>query len=190
VVLGVPHHFELALTTSPYYRSTYVFVSRRDRGLVIRSFDDPLLHQVKIGVQLIGDDYANTPPTHALASRKIIDNVVGYTVYGDYAQENPPARIITAVATGEVDVAIVWGPLASYFARRPSTPLEIRAVSPPSDLPFLPFVYDISLGVRRGDESLRTELEMVLERRRPEIESILDIYGVPRLSVASASSAP
>jgi quinoprotein dehydrogenase-associated probable ABC transporter substrate-binding protein len=190
VVLGVPHNFELALTTSPYYRSTYVFVYRKHRGLTIRSFDDPLLHQVKVGVQLIGDDYANTPPAHALAGRNIIDNVVGYTVYGDYSQENPPARIIAAVATGEVDVAIVWGPLAGYFAMRHAAPLEVVPVSPPSDLPFLPFVYDISMGVRRGDEVLRKELEGVLERRRPEIESILDTYGVPKVAAAKPGPAP
>jgi quinoprotein dehydrogenase-associated probable ABC transporter substrate-binding protein len=190
MVLGVPHDFELALTTSPYYRSTYMFVSRQDRGLTIRSFDDPLLHRVKVGVQLIGDDYANTPPAHALASRKIIDNVVGYTVYGDYSQENPPARIITAVAAGDVDVAIVWGPLAGYFARRQSTPLELRPVPPPTDLPLLPFVYDISMGVRRGDEALRVELDAVLERTRPEIDGILDAFGVPRLAAVKPGPAP
>ena len=53
---------------------------------------------MQIGVQLIGDDYANTPPAHALAERGIVANVVGYTVYGDYAQPNPPARIVDAVA--------------------------------------------------------------------------------------------
>jgi quinoprotein dehydrogenase-associated probable ABC transporter substrate-binding protein len=190
VVLGVPRNFELALTTSPYYRSTYVFVYRKDRGLTIRSFDDPLLHQVKIGVQLIGDDYANTPPAHALASRQVIDNVVGYTVYGDYAQENPPARIITAVAAGDIDVAIVWGPLAGYFARRQAAPLEVIPVSPPEDLSFLPFVYDISMGVRKGDEALREELEAVLERRRPEIDNILGAYGVPRVGAATPAPAP
>src|SRR5919108_4366575 len=138
VVLGVPHDFELTLTTRPYYRSTYVFVYRRDKGLTIRSLDDPLLRQVKVGVQLIGDDYANTPPAHALAQRQIINNVVGYTVYGDYAQDNPAARIIAAVAAGEVDVAIVWGPLAGYFATRQAVPLEVIPVSPPLDPPALP----------------------------------------------------
>ena len=89
MVLGVPNDFELALTTSPYYRSTYVFVSRQDRELAIRSFDDPRLHQLKVGVHLIGDDCTNTPPAHALASRKIIDDVVGYIVYGDYSRYSP-----------------------------------------------------------------------------------------------------
>jgi mxaJ protein len=141
-------------------------------------------------VQLIGDDYSNTPPAHALASRNIIDNVVGYTVYGDYAQENPPARIIEAVAASEIGVAIVWGPLAGYFATRQPTPLAVVPVLPPSDLPFLPFAYDLSLGVRKGDEDLRDELEAVLARRRPEIENILDAYGVPRVTETKPKPAP
>ncbi|HEV2801110.1 MAG TPA: substrate-binding domain-containing protein [Pyrinomonadaceae bacterium] len=181
VVLGVPASFELALTTSPYYRSSYVFVSRKDRRLDIRSFDDPDLRKLKIGVQLIGDDSANTPPAHALTARKIVNNVTGYTVYGDYSKPNPPAQIIEAVARGEVDVAVVWGPLAGYFASRQKVALEVVPVSPEIDLPFLPFVYDISMGVRRGDDALREELERVIERRRAEIEAILDDYGVPRV---------
>ena len=72
-------------TTDPYYRSTYVFVTRADRHLGdLRSYDDPRLSKFTIGVQLIGDDGANTPPAHALARRGNIDNVRGYMVYGDY----------------------------------------------------------------------------------------------------------
>jgi quinoprotein dehydrogenase-associated probable ABC transporter substrate-binding protein len=181
VVMGVPSGFEMALTTSPYYRSTYVFVYRKDRHLDIHSFDDPILRNVKIGVQIIGDDFANTPPAHALTARKIIDNVQGFTVYGDYKQESPPARIIDAVTSKKVDVAIVWGPLAGYFARRQTIPLEIVPVSPQVDQSFLPFVFDISMGVRRGDQAFKEELEDILERRRLEIEGILDDYGVPRV---------
>jgi mxaJ protein len=181
LVIGVPESFELALTTTPYYRSTYVFVYRKDRHFELRSFDDAILRRIKIGVHLIGDDFANAPPAHALSNRGIIQNVRGYTVYGDYAQANPPARIIEAVAKGEVDVAIVWGPLAGYFARRQKAPLAVVPVSPEIDLPFLPFVYDISMGVRRGDDAFREELEEILARRHSEIETILDEYGVPRV---------
>jgi len=181
VVIGLPASLEMALTTSPYYRSTYVFVYRKDKGLKVHSFDDPILRRVKIGVHMIGDDFANTPPAHALASRGIVNNVTGYSIYGDYSQDNPPAKIIEAVIAGEVDLAVVWGPLAGYFAKRQSVPLEIVPVSPQIDQPFLPFVYDISLGVRRGDDGLKEELEEIMERKRPEIDSILEEYGVPRL---------
>src|SRR4051794_25389642 len=83
---GVATQVEMLATTRPYYRSSYVFVTRADRNLEIASFDDPRLKQVKIGVQMIGDDASNTPPTHALARRGVIDNVRGYMLYGDYSK--------------------------------------------------------------------------------------------------------
>jgi quinoprotein dehydrogenase-associated probable ABC transporter substrate-binding protein len=186
VVLGVPASFEMALTTSPYYRSSYVFVYRKGGKLKLDSFDDPQLKRLKIGVQMIGDDFANTPPAHALAARGIVDNVEGYTLYGDYSKENPPARIVGEVAAGKIDVAVVWGPLAGYFAPRQRVALAVVPVSPQIDRPFLPFVYDISMGVRRGDEPLRDALESILRRRRTEIEKILDDYGVPRVAPVAA----
>ena len=140
-----------------------------------------MLRGLTIGVHLVGDDGANTPPAHALAKRGIVENVRGYTLYGDYREENPPARLIEAVAKGDIDVAIAWGPLAGYYARRQSVPLEVVPVSPQIDLPFLPFVFDIAVGVRRGEDRFREEIDAVLRKRRNEIATILDEYGVPRL---------
>jgi mxaJ protein len=180
VVLGVPAHFDMALTTVPYYRSSYVFVYRKDRGLNVRSLDDPALRELKVGVQMIGNDGRNTPPAHALANRGIIDNVAGYTVYGDYAEQNPPARIIDAVVAGEIDVAIVWGPLGGYFAGNSDVPLEVVPVEPAAD-PHLPFTFSIAMGVRKADKPLRDEIDRVLAQKHDEIEAILDEYKVPRV---------
>ena len=179
VVLGVPHRFEMAATTRPYYRSTYVFVTRADRKLHIASMDDPALSRLNIGVHTIGDDYTNPPPLHALGRRGIVRNVAGYSLFGDYSQPNPPARLIDAVARGEVDVAIVWGPFAGYFGKQQPVPLRIEAVKPEIDAPSLPFVYDISIGVRKGDDSLRKTIEAVLHRRQSDVDRILTGYGVP-----------
>jgi mxaJ protein len=181
LVTGVPASLELVLPTRPYYRSTYVFVYREDADFDLRSFDDPVLRTLKIGVHLVGDDYANTPPAHALGSRGIVGNVRGYMLYGDYAQPNPPARILDALAAGEIDVAIVWGPLAGYFAPREKVALRIVPVQPQVDVPFLPMVYDIAMGVRRDDAVLKARVEQVLARRHAEVERILDDYGVPRV---------
>jgi mxaJ protein len=181
LVIGVPAGFEMALTTAPYYRSTYVFVSRKDRKLDVTSFDDARLRNLKVGVQMVGDDFSNSPPAHALTNRGIINNVKGFSVYGDYAQPNPPARIVEAVERGDIDIAIVWGPLAGYFAKRSHVPLQIVAVTPQMDRSYLPFVFDIAMGVRRGDNDLRDQIEQELEKRRPEINRILAEYGVPRV---------
>ena len=184
VVIGVPTAVEMVLATRPYYRSTYVFVTKAGRP-PIRSFDDPALRRLRVGVQMVGDDGANSPPAHALARRGIVQNVVGYSVLGDYAQPNPPARIIDAVASGEVDVAVAWGPMAGYFAKRSATPLSLSPVSPQIDLPFLPFVFDIGRGVRRTDVDLRNRLDSASVRRRAEIDELLDEYGVPRVTAAT-----
>lgn len=187
VVMGVPSSFELTAVTRPYYRSSYMFVTRRDRNLHVASFDDPALRHLTVGVQLVGDDGANAPPAHALARRGIVDNVRGYNVYGDYSQPSPPARIIEAVATGDVDVAVAWGPLAGYFATRERVPLDLVPVSPQIDVPFLPFVFDISMGVRRADSTLRDTLNAILVRRKASIDSLLDAYGVPLLTTTRAA---
>jgi quinoprotein dehydrogenase-associated probable ABC transporter substrate-binding protein len=188
VVMGVPSGFEMALTTKPYYRSTYVFLSRKDRHLDVKSFDDPILKKIRIGVQIIGDDMSNAPPAHALTRRNIIDNVKGYTLYGDYSQHDPPARIVDAVTKGDIDLAIVWGPLAGYFAKQSRVPLNVVPVAPQIDQPFLPFVFDISMGVRRGDQDLRDRVEQILEKRRPEIDRILEDYRVPRVDQEKGAS--
>lgn len=180
VILGIPSSFELVQATRPYYRSSYVFVWRQDRPHQIESFDDPLLRKLRVGVHLVGDDGVNTPPAHALANRGIIDNVRGYTLYGDYREESPPARLIEAVAKGEIDVAVAWGPMAGYHARRQQVPLTIVPVSPQIDIPFLPFVFDIAVGVRRGEDAFRDEIDAILRKRAGEIATILDQYGIPR----------
>ncbi len=184
LVVGTVWGMEMLATTRPYYRSTYVFVSRHDRHLAVRSFDDARLRRLRIGVQLVGDDGANSPPVHALSKRGITRNVVGYTVYGDYRRPHPASHIIDAVADRSVDVAVVWGPLAGYFAHRADVALDVVPVSPQVELPYLPFVFDIAMGVRRRDSTFRAQLDSILVRRRPSIDSILAAYDVPRVDRA------
>jgi mxaJ protein len=181
LVVGVPAHFDMALTTVPYYRSSYVFVTRRDRHLHVSSFNDPELHNVNVGVQLIGNDGVDTPPAHALAARGIINNVIGFTLYGDYSQGNPPARIIDAVANGDIDIAVVWGPLAGYFAKQSKVPLELVPVNPEKDGP-LRFAFDVSLGVNKREPELRDELNKFVTDHGEEIDRILNEYNIPRVA--------
>ncbi|HET7622505.1 MAG TPA: substrate-binding domain-containing protein [Gemmatimonadaceae bacterium] len=194
VVIGIPRGDEMVLTTRPYYRSTYVFVWRKDRHYDIRSFDDPRLKKLKVGVHVIGDDYNALPPGIALARRGIVKNVVGYSIYGDYSKPSPPADLIRAVAHGDVDVAIAWGPLAGYYAAREHVPLEIAPVSPRNAIPGMPFDYAIAIGVRRGDSTLAKSLDAILVKRRGDIDQILRSYGVPLVDTAgkviAVSAAP
>jgi mxaJ protein len=181
VVIGVPAGYDLVQPTKPYYRSTYVFVYPKGKGFDIKSLDDPILKKMKIGVHLLGDDYTNPPPVHELSKRGMVDNVVGFDTF--YSRENPPNTIIDAVAAGKVDAAIVWGPAAGYFAARERVPLQLVPV--PSGKGDLPFAFDISMGVRKGDDGLKTQLEQVLDKRKMEIQKILSDYNVPMLDQAA-----
>jgi mxaJ protein len=182
IIPGVASNLEMLATTRPYYRSAYVFVTRASDRLELSGFDDPRLRTLTIGVQMIGDDFSNTPPAHALTRRGIVDNIRGYMLYGDYAQENPPRAIVDDVASGHLDVAVVWGPLAGYFARRQRPELHLQAVSPLMDGPMLPMVFDISMGVRKEDSALRRELDEVLTRQAERIQTLLRHYSVPMVT--------
>jgi len=189
LIPGIASSNGMTGTTDPYYRSTYVFVTRADRHLGdLHSYDDPRLAKFTIGVQLIGDDGANTPPAHALARRGYVDNVRGYMVYGDYRDATPQAAVVDAVARGDVDVAVVWGPTAGWFASRARVPLVLTAVTPWLDGPQAPMVFDVSMGVRRDDRTLRRELDVALERNRDAIAKILDAYHVPRVAPSAGNS--
>jgi mxaJ protein len=181
VLMGVPKGLEAVATTRPYYRSAYVFVFPEDHGPRLASLDDPALKDLRIGVQLIGDDFANAPPAHALSRRGLIANIRGYPVYGDYGEPSPAARIVTAVATGEVDAALVWGPLAGWAIREQHLPLALAVVQPLVDLPMMPMGFDMALGVRHEDKELRERLDAALARHQPAVAALLADYGVPTL---------
>jgi mxaJ protein len=126
----------------------------------------------------VGDDYA--PPAYALARRGITKNVTGFNLFGEYGEQNPSRRIIEAVENGNIDVAIVWGPSAGYFAKFAKVPLEIAPVAPATFFA-VPFTYDISLGMRKGDEAFKQRLDGILESDAVAIHQLLSDYGVPQL---------
>ncbi len=171
IVMGIPKGYDPVLWTKPYYRTSYVIAYPKNKGFQIKSLDDPILKEVKIGV------YVNTPPHITLSERGITKNVVGYEVFYD-PQENYPGKIINDLAAGKLDVAIVWGAIAGYFAKKQPVSIEIvPLLDGGSDSQ--PFVYDISIGVRKSDKELKAKLEEILDKKKTEIRKILEDYGVP-----------
>jgi mxaJ protein len=176
VIIGVPAGFERTATTQPYYRSTYVFLERAGEMPPVRSFDDPRLATMRIGVQLIGNDLAASPAGELLARRGYTHNVRGLPLAGD---EPSAQRAVEALARGEIDAAVLWGPQAGFFAKRSPVPLRVSALPAPSDVHFQ---FAIAMGVRRGDAELRARLDDFIRRRQLDIDRILAEYDVPRVT--------
>jgi mxaJ protein len=177
--MGVPSTLEALATTRPYYRSGYVFVSQEQAGLEGLTLDDPRLRELDIGVQLAGDDGANPPPADALARRGLTDRIRGFMLYGDDRQADPAAEIVRAVERGDVDVALVWGPLAGWEAARSTVPLRVEPVTPWMDQGRWPMVFDISIGVAKDNQELRREIDLSLARNRSAVAGIVEAFHVP-----------
>jgi mxaJ protein len=176
VMLGIPKGYDPVLWTKPYYRTGYVLAYRKDRKLKVRSLDDPQLRTLKIGVQV------NTPPHDALGQRGIADNVVGYQLMFDsnFHAEDYPGKLVEDLIAGNIDVGLVWGPIAGYFVKKKAAPLELVLLEERPDSGER-FAFDISMGVRKGDKELKEKLEEALVHRHDEITRILEDFGVPLL---------
>ena len=181
VAIQAPSGLDMAGVTEPYFRSGYVFVTRKDSGLDITSLADPRLKKLRIGINLLHSDAENTPPAMALSRYGVVGNLTGYSTF--YTEDDRPEDIIDAVANKEVDIAIVWGPLAGYFATKEPAPLDLRPLPERDSASDFPFRFNIAMGVRRRDRALRDSLNAVLERKGPEIQAILKEYGVPLFPV-------
>ena len=192
-LLTVPKGLDRLLTTRAYYRSSHVLLTRADDPAPLRSLDDPRLPALRVGVQLIGDDLAASPPGHALLQRGAVARVVGYTVDGGSAEDagTGPAgqRMAAAVAGGQLDAAFVWGPQAGWFAAQTQPPLSLQVIPTPPGLG-LPFEFGMAIGVRRGETGWRDRLQAALDARQADIDALLDRWQVPRLAAPAARTAP
>ncbi|WP_024276309.1 quinoprotein dehydrogenase-associated putative ABC transporter substrate-binding protein [Hyphomicrobium sp. 802] len=183
VVPGVPTNFERVRATKPYYTASYAFVQRQGAS-PITSFDDERLKTSRIGVQLVGNDGANTPPMDELARRGLNQHVQGFMVYGDWSKPNPLAPIVDAVSNGDIDIALVWGPIADYYAAREIPPLRVTPVTTGRLMSF-----SIAMGVRKQDKELANEINRIIDRRRDDIRKILADYNItPSMDQKSATA--
>jgi mxaJ protein len=181
VLTGVPVGMRAVLTTNPYYRSSYMFVTRSSDHLHLASFEDPHLNGKRIGLQVMEEDYS--PPSLPLIRSGHAAQFVGFPSFGDAA-----GNIVREVANKHIGLAVVWGPLAGYFALRQHGAISLTPVQPAVDASGIPFVFDIALGVRHKDIALRDELNSALMREAANIERTLQQYGVPLLKQKAGAS--
>jgi mxaJ protein len=178
VIFGVPHDLESVLATKPYYRSSYVIVHRKGSHAVT-SLDAPELKTLRIGV------YANTPVEESLARRGLLDHLTAYSLFFDpTGDRDRPAKLLDDLVAGKVDVAIPWGPLAGYYAKKLSAPIEMQALP---DEEGVPLSFSMGMGVKKGNRDLKARLEAAIDHRQSDIQSVLEEYGVPLAAAKQAA---
>lgn len=184
VVMGWPTADKTVTTTAPYYRSTYVLVYRQSSPYRIHSLDDPVLKQLKIGVREIGDQWTGLPGGAMLAKHGLQGSARPFPLPGNTSSVSPALGLIKAVADGDVDAAIAWGPPAAYFAARQKVKLTVVPLTEVHLM--VPMRFSISMAVRPDEAALRAKLDRFLDQRRESIHELLSGYDVPLLPLDGA----
>jgi mxaJ protein len=177
VLLGVPIGLHGVAVTEPYYTSSYAFVSPARQHLQITSFTDEHLNGQRIGLQILEEDLS--PPSLPLIRSGHAGQIVGFESFGE--QEGD---VVKAVADGRVGIAVVWGPVAGYFARNSRVPLTVTPVSRAYSFAGVPFTYSMGFGVHKQDRALLEELNDSIRRLQPKIKQVLAAFAVPTAETA------
>jgi quinoprotein dehydrogenase-associated probable ABC transporter substrate-binding protein len=164
---------EGAEVLSPLYRSTFVLAYRSDKGINIKSLDDPILKNLRVGV------FQVSAIRSALAEHHVIDNtVIHYLSHnGDLVADNQPSHQVQQVIDGSLDVAAAWGPMAGYYKAVAHAPLIIQPVNMLEDE--VPMEFDMTLAVPRGRPDVKAAVEQAIAQNADEIHRILSDFGVP-----------
>jgi quinoprotein dehydrogenase-associated probable ABC transporter substrate-binding protein len=175
VVLGMPQGNDLVQPTNPYYRTTYAIVTRAASDLAnLRSLDDPRLKENGRHIGLI----ANTPPGNLLAANGLMGAVRPYALMVDTRVESSSAAMIADLEKGDLDIAVLWGPFAGYYAKKAGAKL---IVTPLADAPGARMSFRIAFGVRHSDQNWKRELNQFIAQNKAALDNILQGYGVPLL---------
>lgn len=187
IVMGVPVGYDQVSVTKPYYRSTYALVYPQGKGLdEVRSAQDFLkidraqLARLRIGV------YDRSPASDWLNRHGLVDSGVPYRIMNADPLQYPGEIIEKDLASGKLDVAIVWGPIAGYFAKRVKLP-ALRVIPLESE-PGVRLDYQMAMGVRHGEGAWKQQVQALLDTHAAQIHAILQDYGVPL--VAEISTKP
>jgi quinoprotein dehydrogenase-associated probable ABC transporter substrate-binding protein len=187
IVIGVPAGYDQVSVTKPYYRSTYALVFPKGKGMdQVASAEDFLkLDAAKLSALRIGI-YDRSPASDWLNKHNLVEQGVPYKMMNADPDQYPGEIIEKDLAAGKLDVAIVWGPIAGYFAQRVKTPA--LAVVPMKSEPGVKFDYQMAMGVRYGEREWKQQIEGLIESKRPEIQAILKEYGVPIVDASYEAS--
>lgn len=174
VVMGMPVGDDIVQPTNPYYRTAYVAAYAKGGPLAgLDSLADDRLKTAKIGV------IAGTPPVTYLAVNGLLGHIKSYALVVDTRYESPNAEMMADLDAGVIDVALMWGPLAGYYAAKDKTPMTLQPLLKETGGPKM--TYRIAMGVRHSDQNWKRDLNKLIAANRDEIVAILRGYGVPLL---------
>jgi quinoprotein dehydrogenase-associated probable ABC transporter substrate-binding protein len=174
VIMGFPQGDDLVQGTNPYYRTAYALVSKHEAGLDdVTTLDDARLKGKHIGI------VAGTPPATNMAVNGLMVNAKPYPLVIDTRIDSSALAMIKDLMAGNIDAAILWGPMAGFYAMSAEPPLHVTPLVKEATGPRL--VYRIGMGVRAADQNWKRVLNRLIQENQPAINKVMLDFGVPLL---------
>jgi quinoprotein dehydrogenase-associated probable ABC transporter substrate-binding protein len=172
VVMGFPQGGELVQSTNPYYRTAYALVAKAASPLAgVETLEDVRLKDKRIGV------VAGTPPASYLVADGLIANSKPYPLVVDTRYDSSAQAMVNDINSGEIDVGVLWGPLAGYYASHAASPMKATLLLKEKGGPHLD--YRIVMGVRPSDQNWKRQLNQLIGENQPAINKLLLDFGIP-----------
>ena len=172
VVIGYAQGHELVQNTNHYYTSAYALIVPMDSDLAqMGTLNDPALKGRKIGI------VAGTPPAAHMARNGLIGQAKPYNLFVDRRVESPAIDMLDDLQSGEIDAAILWGPLGGPLVKADYPDFKVIPLVK-EELPPRLF-YRITMGVRQGEKVWQRQLNSLIRRNQDEINAVLAKAGVP-----------
>jgi quinoprotein dehydrogenase-associated probable ABC transporter substrate-binding protein len=174
VIMGYPQGNDLVQSTNAYYRTAYALVFKPGTGLDgAISLDDPRLKDKRIGL------VAGTPPSTALAASGLMLHTKPYQLVIDTRFDSSSQAMMQDLASGAIDVGVLWGPIAGYFGKLATPAMTVVPLT--RETSGSPLIYRITMGVRAADQDWKRQLNRLIDENQPAINDLLLGYGVPLL---------
>jgi quinoprotein dehydrogenase-associated probable ABC transporter substrate-binding protein len=174
LIPGFPQGDELVQSTNPYYRTAYALVVKPGTGLDdLDRLTDPRLKEKRIGI------VAGTPPATYLAVNGLMPKAKPYPLVIDTRVDSSAQAMMRDLASGEIDVGVLWGPIAGYFAKQANPPARVVVLLKETGGPQLAF--RIAMGVRASDQNWKRQLNRLIADNQTDINRLLLGFGVPLL---------
>jgi quinoprotein dehydrogenase-associated probable ABC transporter substrate-binding protein len=174
LIPGFPQGDELVQSTNPYYRTAYALVIRPDAGLDdLDTLTDPRLKEKRVGI------VAGTPPATYLAVNGLMRKAKPYPLVIDTRVDSSAQAMMRDLASGEIDIGVLWGPMAGYYAKQANPPMRVVLLLKETGGPQLAF--RIAMGVRAADQNWKRQLNKLIAENQADINRLLLGFGVPLL---------
>jgi quinoprotein dehydrogenase-associated probable ABC transporter substrate-binding protein len=179
VIMGFPQGDDQAQVTIPYYRTTYAFIFKPGTGLDgVTTIDDAKLKDKRIGI------VARTPPSTIMAVDGLLAHAKSYPLFIDTRADSSAQAMIDDLKKGDIDIGILWGPMAGYYAKQSDPPLTVVPLL--KETVGTPLMFRIGMAVRPSDQEWKRTLNRLIMENQDEINKLLISYNIPILDESNA----